>query len=169
MKVTPALAVFFVAALIFVGSSYVPDALIRLLAGNMVGAAVLLFAVLYTMRTDKVLALAVFLAAAALFLESRRRTVERVSVAMSAEKPVFRVEQLSQPAPDLVRGEVHPPRQTPEYEDYSYEPSEETGANKFEPVDESINEKHPLETVPPHPEEVSQFLQEKGLAGSPLV
>lgn len=166
MKVTPALAVFFAAAAIFIGSPYLPDGLVHLTAGNMVGAAGLLGAILYTMRTDKVLALAVFLAAAALFLESRRRTVQRVSIAMAAEAPVFRVEQLSQPAPDLVQGEVHPARQMAEYEDHNFEPSEETGTNKFEAVGESLNEKHPLETVPPHPEEVSEFLQQKGLASA---
>jgi hypothetical protein len=164
MKVTPALTIFLVAAAIFIFSSYIPDGLIRLVSGNMIGAAALLGAILYTMRTDKVLAIAVFLAAAALFLESRRRTVARVAVAMATEKPVFRVEQLSMPAPDLVPGEVHPSRSTPEYEDHNYEPSEESGSNKFEPVGESLDEKQPLETVPPHPDEVSSFLQQKGLA-----
>ncbi len=164
MKVTSALVAFFAAAAIFILSPYLPDALIRLTAGTMIGSAALLIAVLYTMRTDKVLSLAVFLAAAALFLESRRRTVTRVAIAMAADKPVFRVEQLNQPAPDLVPGEVHPPRHMAEYEDHSFEPSEETGSNKFEPVGESLDDKHPLETVPPHPNEVSDMLQEKGLA-----
>jgi hypothetical protein len=164
MKVTPALAILGVACFIFLFSSYLPDGVVRLTAGNMVGSAALLLSVLYIMRTDKVLALAVFLAAAALFLESRRRTVDRVAIAMTAEKPVFRVEQLSKPAPDLVPGEVHPSRQEPETEDYSFEPAEETGSNTFESVGESQDDKHPLETVPPHPEEVSDFLQAKGLA-----
>ncbi len=164
MKVTPTLTIFFIACLTFVFSSYLPDGLIRLTAGNMVGSAALLLTVLYFMRLDKVLALSIFLAAAALFLESRRRTVDRVAIAMAAEKPVFRVEELSKPAPPLVAGEVHPPRQIPEHEDYSFEPSEETGTDKFEPVGESLDEKQPLETVPPHPEEVSSFLQHKGLA-----
>ncbi len=164
MKVTPALTVFFVAAAVFIFSSYIPDFLIHLLSGNMIGAAVLLGAILYTMRSDKVLAIAVFLAAAALFLESRRRTVDRVAVTMGAEKPVFQVEQLSQHAPDLVPGEKHPSRPMAEYEDHNYEPSEESGSNKFEPVDETLNEKQPLETVPPHPDEVSSFFQQKGLA-----
>jgi len=31
-------------------------------------------------------------------------------------------------------------------------------------VDESYNEKQPLDTVPPHPSEVSDMLQLKGLA-----
>lgn len=164
MKVTPALAILGVACFIFLFSSYLPDAVIRLTSGNMVGSAALLLAVLYIMRTDKVLALAAFLAASALFLEFRRRTVDRVATAMAAEKPVFRVEQLSKPAPDLVPGEVHPSRDEPEHEDYSFEPAEETGSNKFEAVGESQDDKHPLETVPPHPEEVSDFLQAKGLA-----
>lgn len=133
-------------------------------AGNIVGSAVLLLSILAIMRTDKVLALAIFLAAAALFLEHRRRMVDRIAIRMSTGKEMFPVKELSKPAPDLVPGEVHPQRHLPEYEDHSFEPSEEAGSNKFEPVDESLNEKHPLETVPPHPEEVSEFLQDKGFA-----
>lgn len=164
MKVTPTVATFLAAGFIFLFSSYLPDVLIRLTAGNMIGSAVLLISILAIMRTDKVLALAVFLAVAALFLEHRRRTVDRIAIKMSAEKPQFAVKDLDKPAPDLVPGEVHPPRQVPEYEDHSFEPSEETGSNKFEPVAESQDEKQPLETVPPHPDEVSDFLQHKGLA-----
>jgi hypothetical protein len=164
MKVTPTVAILLAAAVTFLFSSYLPDALIRLTAGNMVGSAVLLLSILVIMRTDKVLALAVFLAAAALFLEHRRRMVDRIAIRMSAGKEMFPVKELSRPAPDLVPGEVHPPRHVPEYEDHSFEPSEETGSNTFERVAESQDEKHPLETVPPHPEEVSEFLQHKGLA-----
>ena len=116
--------------------------------------------VLLALAKDRVLGLASFLAVAALFLEQRRRTVEKVMVS----KPVFSVEQLNVPAPDIVPGEVHPPRKDADVDDYSFEPSEESGTNKFEAVDESYDQKEPSDTVPPHPSEVSEFLQVKGLA-----
>ena len=116
--------------------------------------------VLLALAKDRVLGLASFLAVAALFLEQRRRTVEKVMVS----KPVFSVEQLNVPAPDIVPGEVHPPRKDADVDDYSFEPSEESGTNKFEVVDESYDQKEPSDTVPPHPSEVSEFLQVKGLA-----
>jgi hypothetical protein len=49
-------------------------------------------------------------------------------------------------------------------EDYSFEPSEETGTDKYDGVSESFDEKQPLDTVPPQPNQVSQMLQAKGLA-----
>ena len=129
--------------------------------GNQISAAVLMGLVLLALAKDRVLGLASFLAVAALFLEQRRRTVEKVT---TVSKPVFSVEQLNVPAPNIVPGEVHPPRKDAEVDDYSFEPSEESGTNKFEAVDESYDQKEPSDTVPPHPSEVSEFLQVKGLA-----
>jgi hypothetical protein len=114
---------------------------------------------------DNVLGLACFLAVAALFLEQRRRKVETVKKAQDPNiQPTFSVDQLSVPAPNIVPGEVHPPRKDAEVEDYSFEPSDETGTDKYDGVSESFDEKKPLNTVPPQPNEVSQMLQAKGLA-----
>ena len=164
MKVSPTILFLVGSCVIFLFSPYLPNTLLTLTVGNRAGSLVILLAVLYVARENVVLGLAGFLAAAALFLESRRRTVTRVAVALQAEKPVFHVEQLEKPAPDLIPGEVHPPRDAHEVEDYSFEPSEETGSNKFEAVGDSHDEKQPLDTVPSQPGEVSEFLQAKGLA-----
>ncbi len=164
MKASPTILFLVGACAIFLFSPYLPNALLSLTVGNRIGSLVILVVVLLIARNDVVLGLAAFLAAAALFLESRRRTVARVAVALQAEKPVFRVEQLEKPAPDLIPGEIHPPREVAEVEDYSFEPSDDSGSNKFEAVGESHDEKHPLETVPSQPGEVSEFLQAKGLA-----
>lgn len=134
----------------------------------MVGSALVLLAVLMVLRQDRVLGLALFLAAAALFLENRRRMVNTVRVAMVSKESVpAPVEELSSPAPDLVAGEVHPRRDSPEFEDHGFEPADDSGSNGFQRVAPSQNEKEPLETMPPHPEEVSEFFQSKGL-GSPF-
>lgn len=164
MKISPTLSILLGSGAIFLFSPYLPDILLRATVGNRAGALLILVGVLLMLRRDMVLGLSTFLAAAALFLESRRRTVQRVSVALQAEKPVFQVKELDTPAPNIVPGEVHPVRHEPEVEDYSFEPIEDTGSNKFEAVGESHDEKQPLETVPSQPGEVSEFLQAKGLA-----
>jgi len=157
------LIVLLASCAVFVLTPYIPYSVLKLTVGTKLSAAILLCLVLYTLAQDRLLGLASFLAVAALFLEQRRRTVEKVTVP-EAKPPPFSVKQLNTPAPNIVPGEVHPPRNDSEVEDYSFEPSEESGNNKFETVDESINEKQPLDTVPPQPSEVSDMLQLKGLA-----
>ncbi len=152
------------AGLVFVLSPYIPTAFLKYTVGTMVGAAALLLLALYVIRMDNVLGLAVFLAVAALFLENRRRTVDSVTKIITAEKTTFSVEQLNKPAPNIVPGEVHPPHKQADIEEYGFEPTEESGQNKFESADYSQDEKQPLDTVPPQPNEVSEMLQQKGLA-----
>jgi len=163
MKVTPTLIALLASCAVFLLTPYIPYSVLKLTVGTKLSSAVLLCLVLYTLAQDRLLGLASFLAVAALFLEQRRRTVEKVTVPEAAPPP-FSVQQLNTPAPNIVPGEVHPPRKDSEVEDYSFEPSEESGGNRFENVDESYNEKQPLDTVPPHPSEVSDMLQLKGLA-----
>ena len=125
----------------------------------------MLVLVLVVLQADIVLGLAVFLAVAALFLENRRRKVEKVVRTMTAEKQPFDVKELSKPAPDLVPGEIHPDRKDSETEDYGFEPTEESGKNDVETLGaESQDEKQPLETVPSQPSIVSEMMQQKGLA-----
>ncbi len=162
MKVPPTLAAILVAAAVFLFSAAIPDIVVRLTAGSIVGSFGLLLLTLASLRYDLVVGVAVFLASASLFLESRRRTIDRVvSGTTNQGAPV---KELVVPARDIVPGEVHPSRQDAEILDHGYEPTEETGSNTFEAVGESQDEKHPLDTVPPEPERVSEFFQAKGLA-----
>jgi hypothetical protein len=166
MKVSSKLVVLLACGAVFVGSPYIPTVLLNLLVGNKVSSFLVLGFVLYALSVDSVFGIAAFLSIAALFLEQRRRTVEKV-VKMNDPKeapPPFSVEQLDKPAPNIVPGEVHPPSKEAEIEDYSFEPTEQTGSNKYEPGSDEYNGKQPLETVPPRPGDVSEFLQEKGLA-----
>jgi hypothetical protein len=166
-KISPTLSVLIGAGLVFLLSPYFPNTVLGLLVGNKVGAAIVLIATLYMLRKNIVLGLAVFLAAAALFLENRRRIVSRVQVTMSAGTATGKqapVEVLMEPAAPLVRGEVHPSAEEGGVQEHGFEPSEGSGSNEFESPFESMNEKRPLETAPPHPEEVGEFFQERGLA-----
>jgi hypothetical protein len=165
MNISPTLLILVACCAVFLLTPYIPYPILKMTAGTTVGSFVLLVLVLYALAMDKIVGLAAFLAVAAIFLEQRRRTVETVSKMMdSKEKPAFSVELLDKPAPDIVPGEVHPPRKDAEIEDYYFEPTEESGKNKYEPVDESFDEKQPLDTVPSQPNEVSEMLQAKGLA-----
>ena len=130
----------------------------------MAGSLILLVLVLFVLQEDIVVGLATFLAVAALFLEHRRRTVMKVRAALGPEKAPFKVEQLNEKAPNLVPGEIHPSFKGSDIEDHGFEPGDDVGKNTFERVDESQDDKQPLDTVPPKPSEVSEFLQEKGLA-----
>jgi hypothetical protein len=151
---------------IFVLSPYLPQVLLTVTVGNRVGSLLVLVAVLLALRRNALVALATFLAAAALFLENRRRTVARVRQALGAGVGAP-IEELSKPARDLVPGEVHPPREEPTNEEYDYGPGEEhDGAKAFE-SSAAEDEKGPLETVPSNNSSgVVEFLQSRGLAGS---
>jgi len=166
MKVSPTLVFLISACAVFLIAPYFPSALLNLLVGNYFSTGALMIATLFVLRKDIVLGLAFFLAAAALFLEQRRRIVTKVQIAMETlphGKPAG-VEALNTPAPPIVKGEVHPPRESASYEDHGFEPTEQTGSNDFSKVDESINEKKPLETVPPHPEEIADLMEDRGFA-----
>ncbi len=165
MKLSPTLLFLVAMGLIFVFTPFIPSSVLKMAVGTGVGSLVLLVFVLLVLQKDVVLGLAAFLAVASLFLENRRRIVEHVQTKMliQKEKPST-VKELNIPAPDLVPGEIHPPRKDAEVDDYGFEPSEDTGKDKFEVIDETINEKQPLETVPPQPSEVSEMLQQKGFA-----
>jgi hypothetical protein len=147
---------------VFLLSPYIPLDILKLIVGNRVGAFLVIGLVMYALILDNTIGLAVFLAACALFLEQRRRTVEIVKeVGSGSEAPV---DNLMVPAPNIVPGEVHPPKKDAEVDDYSFEPTEESGTNTYDKVLESYDEKQPLDTVPPQPNQVSELLQEKGLA-----
>ena len=165
MKLSPTLSVLIAACVLFIFSSYLPSWLLHLVVGTNVGALLALVLVLVVLQNDIVLGLATFLAVAALFLENRRRTVNKVTMMMSTTKQPFDIKELSTPAPDLVPGEIHPDHKGSEVEDYGFEPTEESGKNDVESLGaESQDEKQPLETVPPQPSLVSELMQQKGLA-----
>ena len=146
-------------------SPYVPSWVLNMTVGTQVGALLTLVLVLVVLQRDSVLGLAVFLAAAALFLEYRRRTVAKVMTLMGPRSEPLEVKELSTPAPDLVPGEIHPERKGADVEDHGFEPTEESGKNDVEGLGpESQDEKQPLETVPPQPSLVGELMQQKGLA-----
>ena len=161
MKLSPTLMSLLAACAVFVLSPYFPTWVLELTVGTMVGSLLMLVFVLITLQHDMVVGLAVFLAVSALFLEQRRRRVIKVTSSLKSEEQLD-IKEL-EPAPDLVPGEVHPSFKGSDIEDYGFEPSDDA-TNKFDQVDLSQDEKEPLDTVPPQPSEVSQLLQEKGLA-----
>lgn len=151
---------------IFLAAPYVPTGLLSLLVGSYVGVAALLLATLVAVRADMVLGLGVFLAAGALFLENRKRIVagEVPLLAPLAASQPAPVAVLDVPAEPVMEGEVHPEPEQAERSEYPFEP-EESHTNVFERVDESINEKQPLPTVPANSSAaVATVLERAGVA-----
>ena len=161
---TPKFLAVIAACAMFLLSPYFPFSVLKMTVGNRVGAFLLIGLVIYALAIDNTIGLAVFLAVCSLFLEQRRRTVEMVKEMGSVNESTNDAVNEIVSAPDIVPGEIHPPSKEPEVDDYSFEPTDESGTNTYDDVLESYNDKHPLETVPSQPNEVSQFLQEKGLA-----
>ncbi len=160
----------FLSLAVFLGSPYVPDRVLKATVNTYVGVAALLLAVLYAVRQDMVVALAVFLAAGALFLENRKRLVAGNGGGGPGpngqkEGPVVSepasVASLSEPAPDLQEGEVHPEFEIPERDSHGFEPTEDTGSNDFRAVGHSINQKQPLPTMPANSSDAAAEVYER--------
>jgi len=136
--------------LVFVATPWMPTFLINTLVGNYVGVFVILAANMYLLRINALLALAFFLAAGSLFLENRKRTLARIETAqvkLSIDGTnMAPVSVLSQPADDLVDGEVHPEHESPSTEEYAFEPASEGQSDSFHKIGLSIDEKHIIPT-----------------------
>jgi hypothetical protein len=145
--------------LVFIATPYMPDLLLKVIVGNVVGVFVLLALSVVAVRKNPMLGMAVFLAAASLFLEQRRRTVSLIQQTYGAEKAI---DNLIVPARDIIPNEVHPPHLDPEIETHDFEPSKED--NEFSPVGDSINEKHALTSGSMTTEKLVEMFESKGLA-----
>ena len=136
--------------LVFLAAPYLPCAALSLLVGNYAGVFVLLAVNLYLIQVNLTLALAFFFACGGLFLEQRKRKMARISTTSSSKSidgtSLAPVSNLSVNADDLVDGEVHPEHDEPAGERRSYEPNGDDQTNRFDRVDESVNEKHVLDT-----------------------
>jgi hypothetical protein len=162
MKVNPKYALLLLSGLIFLVADWVPDVLLRYGLGSIVGSVTIFIGVLYVTMYDSLVGLAFFLAVAALYLEHRRRILDRLRDNMYASKTGSKgtVSEVMKGSPPLSPNEVHPRHEVPEYEVSSFEPEE-----KSDVVESSgLDGKTPLETVGQDTDAVSSFLQEKGLA-----
>ncbi len=153
---------------------------LNLLVGNKAGVATILIANLWILRKNIVLGLAAFLAFASLFLEHRRRIVRRTQEAMSgATNAGAPIGELEKGSPDLIKGERHPSASDHSYEDYNYEPGQESHSSakggdtenaesKGDAPDmipgESVDNKEPLGTISTDSETAGDFFQNRGLA-----
>jgi|UniRef100_A0A6C0JX53 hypothetical protein len=139
---------------VFLVTPWVPNGVLKVLVGNPIGVFALLALTLVVLRHDLIDGLAFFLAAGVLFLENRKRILSRIEKVASGDDGSGKrksthasVESLSTPADDLIDGEVHPEHDRPSEDESSFHPKDDAGSNKFNPVDETINEKVPPETL----------------------
>lgn len=149
-------------ALIFVATPYMPNILLKLVVGNVVGVFGLLALTLYAVRKNSIVGMAVFLAAAALFLEQRRRTVSLIQQKYGSEKSV---DNLITPAPPIIPNEVHPRHQEPETDSHEFEPSEKEG-NEFHAVGDSIDDKDVLTSGSMGTDKLVEMYESEGLAST---
>ena len=142
------------ALVVFLVAPWIPNGVIKVVIGNPIGVFVILAVCLVVVSYNVIDGIAVFLACGVLFLENRKRTLSRVEKGSSGDNGSglrksthASVESLSVPADDLIDGEVHPEHDTPSEDESSFNPKDGSGSNKFDPVDETINEKIPPETI----------------------
>jgi hypothetical protein len=101
------------------------------------------------------------LASASLFLEYRKRIIRRIQYVIADGKGTpAPVKSLSKPAPNIKRGEIHPPHEEPVIDEHGFVPSDEIGSNSAE----SLRQKAPLETVHPDSDSTGELMQELGFA-----
>ena len=157
--------------LVFLLAPWVPSELLAVVVGNFVGVFVLLAASVVTMKYNPLDGIAVFLACGVLFLENRKRKLSQIeSVGTGDDSSGKRVsthatvESLTTPADDLIDGEVHPEHDTPYENESSFNPKNDSGSNKFDPVDETINEKVPPETLSGSADSMANKYVRDGLA-----
>jgi hypothetical protein len=161
MRYSPTLASIIAAAGVFLAAPYIPSIILDPLVGSTVGSALILIFNLYVLQQDAVIGLAVMLAAAGLFLEYRRRVVRMIQsgIGRQTEEPA-KVKQLARPAPNIIRGEVHPPHEEPVVDEHGYISPEESGSNSAE----RLGQKAPIETVHPDSDSTGELMQELGFA-----
>ena len=149
MRFSPTLASIVLAGTVFILAPYLPTAVLKPIAGTRLGSAALLAGVLAALQVDRVIALGVAMAVAALFLEYRRRVVESAYVGVQARVPIKK-------APNLVPGEIHPSFESPVIEEVEARPEAEDVMD--------LGQKAPLETVDSHPSHIGEMLERTGLA-----
>ena len=147
--------------LVFIATPYMPAYLLKLVVGNVIGVFVLLALTLVAVRQNPTMGMAVFLAAAALFLEQRRRTVSSIQTKYGGDKAV---DNLITPARNIIPNEVHPSHLTPDVDSHDFEPSEKSEDNEFSRVGDSIDEKHALTSGSMTTEKLVEMFESKGLA-----
>jgi hypothetical protein len=156
---------------VFLLAPWTPSVVLKVLVGNPIGVFALLAVSIVAVRYNVIDGLAVFLACGVLFLENRKRTLSRIEKSSSGDdgsgtriSTHATVESLSTPADDLIDGEVHPEHDRPSEDESSFNPKGDTGSNKFDPVDETINEKTPPETLSGSAGDMAEKFVRGGLA-----
>lgn len=153
--------------ILFLAAPYLPRPLLNLTVGNRIGAFLVLLGGIYLLQMDMVLGVAGFLAAAALFLEHRRRIVAGIQekLASSTKSRPATLAEASRPARDLVPGETHPSFDSPDVGDYAGDIDDKyDGGHDLATEGPAVhNEKTLLETES-NLGEVTHFLQSKGFA-----
>jgi hypothetical protein len=154
---------------VFLATPWIPTPVIKFLVGNPIGVFALLALSIVIVMYNIIDGLAFFLASGVLFLENRKRILSHIEKGASGDDGSGKRKSTHSsvdylPADDLVDGEVHPEHDKPSEDESSFNPKDDSGSNKFDPVDETINEKVPPETLSGSADSMAEKYVRDGLA-----
>jgi hypothetical protein len=152
-RISPTLISIVIAGIAFIVTPYLPMWVLTPLAGSRVGTAIMLIAVLAVLQFDVVISLAVALAVAAVFIEYRRRILNKIQNTLILPDQPDMVSNIGSTR-KLVPNEVHPPAEAPSIE--------EVGEQRENDAPGSTRE--PLDTIDTHSEAIAKLMEENGFA-----
>ena len=131
---------------VFVVSPFLPDVFYEKVLNTYLTAAVLFGLNLYSVLYGYLAAVSTFMGVTSLYAELHARKARKVK---KVKEQVLEGEVLNQfQAPEsLLPDEVHPDANTPDNEEVTFTPDKDTGDDKFEAVDKTIDEKGALPTI----------------------
>ena len=131
---------------VFIIAPFLPDVFYNYFVDTYVGTAILISAVLYSLSYGYLVTVSSFTGAASLYAESHARKAKLVKKVKPQTLQPEVLKNFDVPE-NVVPDEIHPEAQTPEDENVTFLPKEDSGENNFKPVDVSMNEKEALPTI----------------------
>jgi hypothetical protein len=147
---------------------FLPLQVLNLFRG-VVGSLALLLLILAAASLGPQSGVLVFLAALLTFVQ-RNRSIISTKMSSRTDQTVKETSYDDQmaSAPPMDDNETHPLPQLPPREQHSFLPSDDDGSNNFEAVDSTINEKNPIKTISPLPEQAADYFLQQGFADTTL-
>lgn len=158
----PELIIIAVNVFVFVVSPFLPDFFYDTVLNTYLAAAVLFGLNLYSVLYGYLAAVSTFMGVTSLYAELHARKARKVKQVKQQKLEGDILKQFEAPEP-VVPNEVHPDPHVPDGEEVAFVPKKDSGDDAFKPVDKTINEKEPLETVSLS-KEAEQVYEDKNLA-----
>lgn len=151
--------------LVFIISPFLPDYFYNNILNTYVAAAVLFALNLYSVLYGYLATISTFMGVTSLYAELHARKARKVK---KVKEQVLEGEVLNQfQAPEpVLPDEVHPDANSPDNEEVTFTPNKDTGDDKFEAVDKTIDEKEALPTISLSKDAEKVFEEDKNIPGN---